>query len=128
MRSLKEIKDSGKIFNLQELCGNDMPILAGEIFDRKERICFTLGQNENGWEHVAISIGNGRKTPSWEVMCKAKKVFWRDDEEVVQLHPKESEYFHGFAGANMEVLHLWRPVNGDWCLLNDYFRKEGENQ
>jgi hypothetical protein len=123
MRTFKEIIESGKIYDYRctELLGvQALGIIGGKIYDRKENITFTLGFNEAGWEHVAISVGSGRKIPSWEIMCKAKSIFWRDDEAVVQLHPKESAYFHGFP-KKMEVLHLWRPVDGDWSLLNKMF-------
>ena len=39
-----------------------------------------------GWEHVSVSYAD--KTPSWEDMDKIKKMFWRDDETVVQFHPR----------------------------------------
>lgn len=118
MKTFEQIKDEGNICNYAEVEIDGIKMLAGEIYDRTQKIYFTLGDNEDGWEHVAIHVGNGRKTPSWEVMCKAKAVFWGDDEEVVQIHPKKSAYFHGIEGANMEVLHLWRPKNGDWTLMN----------
>lgn len=124
MRTDREIIDSGKIYNFGRTECNGVKMMFGSIYDRKETICFTMGRDENGWEHVAISIGSGRKIPSWEIMCKAKSVFWRDDEDVVQLHPMESAYFHGFPGQ-MEVLHLWRPVDGDWSLLNKYYGADG---
>lgn len=95
MKTLEEIKVSGAVFNLMDAFVMGIQMLCGQIYDRNLQIFFTLGFDEEGWEHAAIHVGNGRKTPSWEVMCKAKQTFWRDDEDVVQLHPKESEYFHG---------------------------------
>lgn len=123
MKTNQEIIDSGKVCNFSQMEVNGISIMCGEIYDRKEKIHFTAGRDEDGWEHVATSIGTGRKIPSWETMCKAKKVFWNDEEDVVQLHPRESSYFHGFPGK-MEVLHLWRPKNGDWSLLNFSFGSE----
>ncbi len=56
-----------------------------------------------GWEHVSI---NGKKTPTWEQMCKLKEACWKDDETVVQYHPAKTEYVN-----NLEhCLHLWRPI------------------
>jgi hypothetical protein len=70
------------------------------------------GKNEEGWEHVSIMLC-ARRLPTWEEMCFVKDIFWEDEEEVVQLHPKKSQY------VNMvDALHLWRPVNGDWSLMN----------
>jgi len=129
MKTLEEIKASGAVFNLMNAAVMGIPMLCGQIYDRNLQIFFTLGFDEEGWEHAAIHVGNGRKTPSWEVMCKAKQTFWRDDEDVVQLHPKESEYFHGIGISGkekLEVLHLWRPVNGDWSLLNSVFKPKDD--
>ncbi len=131
MKTLEEIKASGAVFNLMDASVIGIQMLCGQIYDRNLQIFFTLGFDEEGWEHAAIHVGNGRKTPSWEVMCKAKQTFWRDDEDVVQLHPKESEYFHGIGmkpggKEKLEVLHLWRPVNGDWSLLNSIFKQKDD--
>lgn len=65
-----------------------------------------------GWEHVSLRAVKqlGVKqfrdyVPTWEEMCYAKSLFWDDEDVVMQLHPKKSEYInnHEF------VLHLWRP-------------------
>lgn len=70
------------------------------------------GRNEDGWEHVSVELF-ARRLPNWEEMCFIKDVFWDDEEEVVQIHPKKSHY------VNMvEALHLWRPADGDWSLMN----------
>jgi hypothetical protein len=64
------------------------------------------------WEHVSVSYhGETRKTPSWAEMCAVKEIFWDKEEVVHQIHPKESQYFHGFK-EKQNILHLWRPVNG----------------
>jgi hypothetical protein len=55
------------------------------------------------WDHVSVSTAT--RCPTWEEMCLVKRLFFRDDEAVLQYHPPESEYvnFHSFC------LHLWRP-------------------
>ncbi len=55
------------------------------------------------WDHVSVS--NPQRCPTWEEMCFVKRVFFRDDETVIQYHPPEAEYVnrHNFC------LHLWRP-------------------
>lgn len=57
------------------------------------------GQTE--WEHVSVS---SKKTPTWDEMCYVKSLFWDDEEAVIQVHPKKSEY------VNMAktCLHMWR--------------------
>ena len=72
-----------------------------------------VGENEEGWEHVSIELF-ARRLPTWEEMCYVKDVFWNEEEEVVQIHPKKSRY------VNLtEALHLWRPCNGDWSKMNE---------
>ena len=71
------------------------------------------GWNEGGWEHVSISLIYTKRLPTWDEMCYVKDLFWESDEEVVQIHPKKSEYVN-----IMEALHLWRPKDGDWSLMN----------
>ncbi len=79
---------------------------------KQRAFCFVAGYNEDGWEHVSVSVADsGRKMPTWEEMCEVKSIFWRDDEEVHQIHPRAKDYFHGI-GDLQNVLHLWRPVDG----------------
>jgi hypothetical protein len=54
-----------------------------------------------------IDDDNGKK---WEHVR-----FWNKEEEVHQIHPKESEYVHSVghaANPKRNILHLWRPVGG----------------
>lgn len=60
--------------------------------------------NGGGWEHVSVSI-KGR-CPRWQEMCFIKQLFWEDEEEVIQYHPKKSEYVN----LHPYCLHLWRPI------------------
>ena len=76
------------------------------------RASVVAGNNEDGWEHVSIEL-YARRLPTWEEMCYVKDLFWDDEEEVVQIHPKKSQYVD-----MTEALHLWRPVGGDWSKMN----------
>ena len=58
---------------------------------------------EGVWEHVSFSPYSG-KTPRWDAMCQLKDIFFDDEEVVVQLHPKKSEYVN----IKDNCLHLWR--------------------
>lgn len=60
------------------------------------------------WEHVSVSPRNMKRCPTWEEMCYVKDLFFEDEEECVEYHPKKSEY------ANMHpyCLHIWRPSTG----------------
>ena len=83
--------------------------------DSRKTMTFLASIDNDGhkeWEHVSVAYDNERrKTPSWAEMCAVKEVFWRPDEEVHQIHPKDSEYVHGYKGKD-NILHLWRPVGG----------------
>lgn len=63
---------------------------------------------EGGWEHVSVSLKT--RTPSWEEMCMIKDLFWGDEDEVVQFHPKRSEYVN----VHPYALHMWRIVDRDF--------------
>ena len=76
------------------------------------------GCDEEGWEHVSVSAHDLRQMPTWTEMCQVKDLFFDAEEEAVQIHPKESEYVHGVLGTDTNILHLWRPVDGDWSLMN----------
>jgi len=57
-----------------------------------------------GWEHVSVSLPS--RTPTWSEMEFVCRVFWDDDDAVVQYHPPRADW------VNMAptCLHLWRPV------------------
>ncbi len=75
--------------------------------------------DEDGvYEHVSVSCTNKNKLPSWDVMCRLKDMFFYPEETVIQIHPAESQYVHGVGGLK-NVLHLWRPMNGDFSIFND---------
>ena len=63
------------------------------------------GEGDDKWEHVSVSHPN--KIPSWETMAKVKELVFEDEEEVIQYHPKKSEYVN----LHENCLHMWRPVN-----------------
>lgn len=61
-----------------------------------------------GWQHVSVSFGpNSKATPSWDLMCKIKDLFFEDDDTVVQFHPSKKEYVNYHVGC----LHLWRSLD-----------------
>lgn len=64
-----------------------------------------IASDGEGWEHISVSLPN--RCPNWEEMCYMKKLFWGEDECVVQYHPAKSEYVNNHPNC----LHLWRPIN-----------------
>ena len=86
-------------------------------------VIFGRGEGKDGiMDHVSVSSYNRRKLPSWGDMCKLKDMFFYPDEMVVQIHPAAENYLHGVKGPGGQtlenVLHLWRPHNGDFSALN----------
>lgn len=71
--------------------------------------------DENGWEHVSIAPKKKYKTPSWNDMCQLKDIFFDGEEEVMQLHPKKSEYVNIVGNC----LHLWKPKGIDFMTVLD---------
>lgn len=65
-----------------------------------------IASNGGGWEHVSVHRPNG-KMPTWEEMCAIKKLFFNDEETVIQYHPKKSTYVN----ICDNCLHLWRPID-----------------
>lgn len=63
------------------------------------------GGSGDAWEHVSVSLAD--RTPTWEEMANVKDLFWREDETVLQFHPKESEYVN----QHPYCLHLWKQRN-----------------
>lgn len=56
------------------------------------------------WEHVSVSTAT--RTPTWEEMEFVRKLFFRADETVMQLHVPEAEHIN----CHPHTLHLWRPT------------------
>lgn len=57
-----------------------------------------------GWEHVSVSQQD--RCPSWAEMDHAKRLFWDDEEAVMQLHPPRSQWVNN----HPHCLHLWKPI------------------
>lgn len=45
-------------------------------------------------------------------MCTLKEIFWKDDEAVIQIHPRANEYVNNMQNC----LHLWRCSYKDMVL------------
>jgi hypothetical protein len=59
---------------------------------------------EYAWDHVSVSLP--KRTPNWPEMEYVKRLLFRDDETVMQLHVPVTDHrnLHPFC------LHLWRPA------------------
>lgn len=67
-----------------------------------------LASDGMGWEHVSVRVVGAPRTPRWDEMCFVKDKFWDEEDAVMQLHPRKSEYVN----CHPNVLHLWRPNEG----------------
>ena len=61
--------------------------------------------NEDGYEHVSVSPKKQFRILSWDDMCVLKDIFFSEEEEAYQIHPKKSQYVNGVKNC----LHLWKP-------------------
>jgi hypothetical protein len=77
--------------------------------------------SETGWEHVSAHIYKGidrqPETPTWDDMHYLKRVFWSDDEMVVQIHPAQKDYVN----FHEHTLHLWRCVDKEFPMPDKAF-------
>lgn len=121
MRDINEIRKNKKLMWKKSFVYGGGFIHSGYInLSTGVRASFVLGANEGGMEHLSIEL-YAKRLPTWREMCEAKSIFWEDEEEVVQIHPKKSEYVN-----ITEALHLWRPIDGDWSRMNN-MEKESIN-
>lgn len=72
------------------------------------RVISTDGANGDGWEHVSVSLMY--RCPTWEEMDFIKRLFWNDDEVVVQYHVNNEEKVN----VHPFCLHLWRLTDGEF--------------
>jgi hypothetical protein len=120
MRAYKEIMESGKVWDIKIIGG----IMYGFV---KLPDCGTcsvaFGNNEDGYEHVSVSPKHRYRIPSWDDMCALKDIFFRDEEEAYQIHPKKSEYVN----ISENCLHLWKPIGHELEELVKGGVKNGED-
>lgn len=64
-----------------------------------------------GWDHVSVCPFKRNITPTWDDMTKLKRIFFEDNEAVIQIHPQKSEYVNNMPNC----LHLWK-YQGDFPL------------
>jgi len=84
-----------------------IPVKAHELAGAKLQVLSSPFNSETGWQHVSVSLPN--RCPTWNEMSRIKKMFWGEDETVIQFHPKKSEYVNN----HPHCLHLWKKVGGE---------------
>ena len=66
-----------------------------------------IASDGGGWEHVSITLTTAKRCPTWEEMCYIKKLFWDEQDVVMQLHVSKEKHINNHPWC----LHLWRPVD-----------------
>jgi hypothetical protein len=69
------------------------------------RVLASIGE---GWEHVSVS--RYTRCPNWPEMEHIKRMFFREDECVMQLHVPIADYVTGEFHGCVNCLHLWKPT------------------
>ncbi len=88
--------ERGGVFRIPGPCGMQLHVIVSDAMPP-----------EYPWEHVSVSTRN--RCPNWPEMDFIKRLFWDDDECVMQLHPPRSDHVN----CHPHCLHLWRPVNAE---------------
>lgn len=110
MRSNEEIMSDKRLLLLKP---NPLTYQGYITLSNNKQGTVIASRNEDGWEHVSIRLFK-TKLPTWADMCEVKDIFWEDEEQVVQIHPRKSQYVN-----IVEAFHLWRPADGDWKIMNE---------
>lgn len=82
-------------------------------------ICRVIWECVNGYEHVAVSPKKRCNIPTWNDMCVLKDIFFGEEEEVYQIHPKKSRHVNCVENC----LHLWKPIGHE---IDELVKREGE--
>ena len=120
MRRIEDILKDPRISGVTNI-DFDHGVYCGQIYLSSFTGSVVFGYDEGGFEHVSVSPKRKSIIPSWPDMCKVKDIFFEEEEAVVQIHPAKSQYIHGVGTGKdrrENVLHLWRPVDGNFARLN----------
>ena len=66
-----------------------------------------VASSGEGWDHVSVSRAG--RCPTWPEMEYIKRLFFRDDETVMQLHVPPADHVN----MHPHCLHLWRPLTSE---------------
>ena len=106
MKDLKTIATSPRVLTLALF---EHTLEGVYEFSDGTKATIVVGDNESDcYEHASVAPINHRKVPTWSQMCEFKDLCFKDEEEVVQVHPPKSEYVN----IKGNCLHLWRRIDG----------------
>jgi len=104
MRNLKHLESHRQEFEVPALIGASYYEFKSPV----KGILRVIASKEAGFEHVSVSLFN--RCPVWDEMCFIKNLFFEDEEECIQYHPKKSEYVN----LHPHCLHIYRPVDFEY--------------
>ncbi len=91
-------------------------------FDRGNAKLAVIVSDGDKWDHVSVSLAT--RCPTWEEMCFIKKLFFKPEEAVMQLHPPATEYVN----CHPYCLHLWRPqTEKEMAAVKSQWEAAGED-
>lgn len=108
MRNKNEILNDKRVLKVyKDVADDKVSKLKLEVRSNKASdkclVCMTCIDE---WEHLSVSHKN--KIPSWLCMEEMKEMFFKEDEEAFQFHPKMDNYVNN----NEYTLHIWRRKDG----------------
>ena len=101
---------SSGIFELPSLAAVRRHLAGQSLTRQPPKLYLVIATIEGGWDHVSVSRED--RCPTWEEMDAIKRLFFRDDEVVVQLHVPPAEHIN----LHPRCLRLWRPQGFDLPL------------
>lgn len=105
MRTIEEILNNPHFKAIHIMNEEGIIRVDGNFFDPvSQKRYYTIFTSSLGWEHASVSQHN--KTPTWDIMCRVKDVFWSGEECCIEYHPKEEDYIN----MHEHCLHIWKPI------------------
>ena len=105
MKDINEILKDKRIDQVLRKVNDDkaiqLKLMLNTQYNKQACVKFTKAL---GWEHLSVSFDD--MLPDWNNMQEMKEMFWKDDEECFQLHPKKENYINN----HNYCLHIWRPL------------------
>lgn len=93
------------------------------------KMYLVVATDELGWEHVSVSLRTRinpefiERCPLYEEMEEVKRLFFNDDEVMMQIYPKDKDYVNMYP----YVLHLWRK-SGTNAIFPNQVNSNGMTQ
>lgn len=105
MKNYEEILQNGQLNIIDKFKDEDSVCIHAYFFDPiNQKRYFVKFTSSYGWEHASVSQSN--KTPTWDIMCRIKDVFWGGDEVCIEYHPNKEDYINN----HEHCLHIWKPI------------------